>query len=194
MTAKQQKLYFAEWAKCRAALRKMGRTPAEADAERKRIHARCCNGQDKSSKALSNAQLSAVLAAFWAWSHPGDLMRQLRQDPDRQASIMGRHACHEVYRLIEDIDADAVPNPLDPYLAGIFRNVNKGGSTDPDYGTADEWHKVFLACCYRYDQLARAALNLKGKKHARLWPNYHQRNLDLIDAAQPRQAASTGPF
>ena len=87
MTPKQQSLYWREWGNVRRVLIAAGRTPAEADAQRHRIHIEQL-GRDVSSKRLTNAQLDAVLAGFRAYSRPDDLMAQLRQldQPDQRLS------------------------------------------------------------------------------------------------------------
>lgn len=78
MTPKQTSLYWREWGNVRRVLVASGRTPAEADAQRHRIHIEQL-GRDVSSKRLTNAQLDSVLAGFRAYSRPDDLMAQLRQ-------------------------------------------------------------------------------------------------------------------
>lgn len=77
MSPAQLPLYWREWGNVRRALVAAGRTPAEADAQRHRIHIEQL-GRDVSSKRLTNAQLDSVLAGFRAYSRPDDLMAQLR--------------------------------------------------------------------------------------------------------------------
>lgn len=93
MTPKQQSLYWREWGNVRRALVAAGRTPAEADAQRHRIHIEQL-GRDVSSKRLTNAQLDAVLAGFRAYSRPDDLMAQLRliDQPEERLAAYKRRA------------------------------------------------------------------------------------------------------
>lgn len=81
MTPNQQKLYWREWGACRRALRKLGRSPAEADAMRKEIHVlagAAKYGRPKSSAWLNNADLDKVLAIFRSYSDPANLAAQIR--------------------------------------------------------------------------------------------------------------------
>lgn len=94
MTPKQQSLYWREWGNVRRVLVAAGRTPAEADAQRHRIHIEQL-GRDASSKRLTNAQFDSVLAGFRAYSRSDDLMAQLRlidQPEQRLASYKRRAA------------------------------------------------------------------------------------------------------
>jgi len=76
MNQAQMGLYHREWAKVRRALRGLGRSPQEADAERHALHVRAL-GEDKSSRLLTNGEFDAVLSAFRAISQPGNLQTQL---------------------------------------------------------------------------------------------------------------------
>jgi hypothetical protein len=77
MTASQTALYWREWAACKRALEHHGYARDELEPQRHRLHIEAL-GADKSSKALTNAQLDAILAIFRAYSRPGDLHEQLR--------------------------------------------------------------------------------------------------------------------
>lgn len=77
MTKAQTALYWREWSAAREALEGHGYAPSETEGQRHRIHIEAL-GVDVSSKKLTNAQLDGVLAAFRAYSRPGDLGEQLR--------------------------------------------------------------------------------------------------------------------
>lgn len=186
MTEKQLRMYRAEWSKARRALRAAGFSSAEADAERKRIHASVgavdANGAPKSSTALTNKEVSEVLAAFWAWSRAAETGLQLRQFRDDAA--MGRFACREVIALINDLasraglPALAITGDLDAWIDGIFRRQHPG--IDPDTADPDRWHKVVLAVHYRYDQVARKILGQGRNTADRHWPHQHERLVQAL--------------
>lgn len=82
-TAAQLTLYWREWRACAIALKELGR-PAD-DVVRKALQADAIGGIDKSSKKLTNAELTRVLARFRSYSRPADFGAQMRaqEEPER---------------------------------------------------------------------------------------------------------------
>lgn len=118
MTPKQTSLYWREWGNVRRVLIAAGRIPAEADAQRHRIHIEQL-GRDVSSKRLTNAQLDAVLAGFRAYSRPDDLMAQLRliDQPEQRLEAYKRRAAELADRCgVEEEGRDA-------YLDSLARRI-----------------------------------------------------------------------
>lgn len=79
MTPLQTRLYWREWGRARERFLGLGFSHADADAKRMALHAKAL-GQAKSSKALYNADLDKVLAAFRAVWDDSNLDAQLRQE------------------------------------------------------------------------------------------------------------------
>jgi hypothetical protein len=77
MNQNQINLYWREWGKCRAALRLLGFTPAEADAKRHELHIRAL-GADASHADLRNEDFDKILSVFRSYSQPDNLKEQLR--------------------------------------------------------------------------------------------------------------------
>lgn len=75
MTAKQDALYWREW----GALARHCKRERMALPDRHELHARAL-GADKGHKEFTNAEFDKVLAEFRAWSQPGDLRAQMRQE------------------------------------------------------------------------------------------------------------------
>lgn len=118
MTSCQKRYYFSLWGKCRKVLISRGYSPKEADEERHQIHLETL-GIDKSSKDLTNADFSKIIAAFKATIHPDDLQAQL----DAQSE--------ESRRYIYGIRKAGFP---EPYIIAISRDK---------FGT-DDWQKLGL--------------------------------------------------
>jgi hypothetical protein len=208
LSPKQLAMYRAEWGKVRQMLRRLGVSPKEADAARMDIHRRMGvthkDGTPKSSTELTNAELTRVLAGFWSITClPENLLAaQLRQTHAHQAAIMGRWSCEQIFLLIREIAPDeARGESLGAYIDGMFYNLNGGrhlGGLNPATGNADQWHKVMLASCYRYDQIVRRLLGEQGNRHGvRYWPHNHRRILaDLQEAGvidRPEEPAYAAP-
>lgn len=194
LTDAQIRLYRKEWALCRAALRRYGRSPSEADAERMRIHEQVC-GTAKSSKCLTNQQLDKVLAIFWSWSKSDDLDAQIRQD--NQPAIRCRGICRHLLDLFSEIDTDLyiAEDRKDAYIDGLFSRLNPGCPQDPDWAGFDPWHRVMSALTYRYDQLVRKTLGTAGttdrsgkkagsKRRLQYHPDSHDEHMQRIHAHQ----------
>jgi hypothetical protein len=177
MNYTQMKLYRVAWTEARAVLLAHGRTPAEAEEERFAIH-EAVTGSRCSSKDLTNAQLTEVLIRFWAWSG-GGLDKMLHRD--RQPMIQARWLCRRIYALLYEIapEENIREDQLDDHFDGIFKKLNKQPAEGsefppaPEFGTAHQWQKVIVSVSKRYDQLARAALGLKGDTRERFWPPAH---------------------
>lgn len=148
------------------------------------------DGTPKSSSDLTNTDLTKVLASFWQYTclPANQLEAQLRQTGAYQDSIMGRYSCHQVIDLIREIAPGEISEAgQDAWLDGIFHQQTGGrrlGGPNPKTGTADQWHNVFLSCCYRYDQVMRRLLGKPGVRYdtKRYWPHNHQANLELLQA------------
>ncbi|MBC2592661.1 hypothetical protein H5P28_00145 [Ruficoccus amylovorans] len=194
LNEKQLAMYRAEWGKVRQMLRRLGVSPKEADAARMGIHRRMGilnkDGDPKSSVELTNAELTRVLAAFWCYTTlpENKVMAMLRQTQASQVAIMGRWPCEQIFLLIHEIDPEEIEKEGIPkYVEGMFYQINGGcylGGANPATGNAEQWHKVMLASCYRYDQVVRRLLGEQGNRHGvRYWPHNHQRILaDLQEA------------
>lgn len=184
MNYTQIKLYRVAWTEARAVLIALGRTPAEAEEERFAIH-EAVTGSRCSSKDLTNAQLTEVLIRFWAWSG-GGLDKMLHRD--RQPMIQARWLCRRIYALIFEIapEENILEDQLDDHFDGIFKKLNKQPAAGsefppaPEFGTAYQWQKVIVSVSKRYDQLARAALGLKGDTRERFWPPAHALTMTRI--------------
>ena len=85
MNPAQQSLYFREWGKARTALAGLGRP--HDDAVRKQIQREALGGLAKSSKLLTNGELTQVLAKFRAWSQPGNLNAQMHAEEEPEQRI-----------------------------------------------------------------------------------------------------------
>jgi len=88
MNPAQQSLYFREWGKARKALADLGRP--HDDAARKDIQKNALGGVVKSSKFLTNAELTKVLAKFRSYSEPGNFDAQMHaeEDPEQQRQAL----------------------------------------------------------------------------------------------------------
>lgn len=89
MTEKQDSLYWREWGKVTRACKRDG-VPAP---DRHALHGQAL-GQDKSHAKFTNADFDKVLAVFRAWSQPGDIRAQMRQE--EQPLIRLRHRIGEL--------------------------------------------------------------------------------------------------
>lgn len=97
MTNAQITLYWREWRACQEALRALGR-PCD-DEVRHALQADAIGGFTKSSKKLTNDQLTRVLARFRSYSRPGDLGAQLHVEDEPEARRAAMLA--EIERLAE---------------------------------------------------------------------------------------------
>ena len=84
MNSSQLQLYWYEWRECAGALRKLGKRCD--DDMRKTIQRSALAERTKSSKDLTNAELTAVLAKFRSFSRPGDFDAQMhaQEEPDQR--------------------------------------------------------------------------------------------------------------
>ena len=85
MNAAQQSLYFREWGKTRTALAGLGR-PCD-DTVRKALQREALGGAVKSSKVLTNGELTKVLAKFKTWSEPNNLNAQMHAEEEPSQRI-----------------------------------------------------------------------------------------------------------
>lgn len=199
LTQAQLRLYRAEWGKCRKALRQYGRSPAQADEERKKIHvqAKAVNpdGSPKSSLSLNNGQLDKILAIFWTWSRPADLGAQIRQE--NQTGIRARWICNHMLDLMSEVDAEQWMDADQKrrYIDSLFSKLNPKCPQDPDWAEWEEWEKVHFALVYRYDQVFRKALGRAGetdregrkafsRKRVEFHPERHDVNLKKLQRHQ----------
>ena len=85
MNAAQLQLYWYEWRACAEALKKLGKRCD--DEMRKTIQRSALAERTKSSKELSNAELTAVLAKFRSFSRPGDFDAQMHAQAEPEAVL-----------------------------------------------------------------------------------------------------------
>ena len=108
MTALQNRLYFREWGRVRAACKQQG-FPIP---DRHVLHVKAL-GLDKSHLAFTNEDLDQVLAEFRAISQPDNLAAQLRQQDQPRRRLL-----YSIWRMAPE-----------PYWRAIARDK---------FGTADE--------------------------------------------------------
>lgn len=80
MNPAQTMLYFREWRACADALKALGR-PYDNEV-RHALQADAIGGFTKSSKKLTNGELTKVLARFRSYSQPGNLAAQLKPEDE----------------------------------------------------------------------------------------------------------------
>jgi hypothetical protein len=164
-------MYFAEWNKARKALREHGRSPAEADALRMKIHVKVGAvdrlGQPKSSKALNNREIDRCLAEFWVWSEPLNLNAQLRQLDQPFTRAMGSE---EAVFFLKEIGVEEADQKR--YLDTICRRIFK----KPLMDLADhEWPDVLAA-------LNHTRMHKQGIAHG------HRRKAAPVAPQMPQEA------
>jgi hypothetical protein len=105
MTTLQTRLYWREWGRARERFLGLGFTNAQADAKRHELHLKAL-GKAKSSKALNNADLDKVLAAFRAVWDDANLDAQLRQEeqPEKRRIALQQRC----YRAVESFITDPI--------------------------------------------------------------------------------------
>ena len=144
MTAKQKSLYWRKWSAVRKTLVDFaGFSSVEADAERHEIH-RAALGSDKSSLALSNRDLDAILDHF-------DSHLVLINGP---GTARPRAETQPAARLVFSINSLGAPPA---YVAAISRDK---------FGTAD-WQTLPPASLLRLRMTLSARLRSKRKSHER---------------------------
>jgi hypothetical protein len=98
MNPSQLSLYWREWRACSEALKKLGHRGD--DDQRHSLQRSALNERTVSSKNLTNAQLTAVLAKFRSFSQPGNLNAQLHAEDDAGEQAAKAHA--RIERLAVD--------------------------------------------------------------------------------------------
>jgi hypothetical protein len=88
ISSRQNAAYWAEWAKCRAALAELGRNCD--DSARHGLHVEAL-GYQKSSKQFTNPELTKVLAKFRSYSDAGNLAAQLKPEEDEEQTRASLH-------------------------------------------------------------------------------------------------------
>jgi|DEB0MinimDraft_6_1074348.scaffolds.fasta_scaffold79553_2 hypothetical protein len=106
MTTNQKRLYFREWGAARKRLREAGFSPAEADAERTKIHAE--NGLPESSKDFNNG------------SHLDKFLKACRAITGKPSADVDDQERKRLVYLIEQTGLD------DPYLDHLARAKSEG--------------------------------------------------------------------
>lgn len=94
MNPSQQSLYFREWGKARTALAGLGRP--NDDTVRKALQREALGGTVKSSKVLTNGELTKVLAKFRTWSEPNNLNAQMHAEEEPGQRIADYRATIEL--------------------------------------------------------------------------------------------------
>lgn len=146
MTKAQSSLYWRTWSKVRKVLIEMGGYSKEdADAERHEIH-RQALGNDKSSTALNNRDLDAILDHFQSYLVLAD---GPRKGPTRAET-------QPVSRLIWAINQTGLP---EPYIESIARD---------QFGTSD-WRALNEAQLskLRFTAVSRAAARRKAERQTK---------------------------
>lgn len=189
MNAKQIALHWREWGKAVRAMRAVGaidKSSAAANEARKRIYAslrRPCS----SIKAMTNGQFTEFLMICWAWNNAEELNLQMREE--HQPAIINRYLCNLINTYIQDI-APGESDKTDQYYNAIYKQQNQE-DPDPDTGSWEQWHKVMLAMCYRYDQVCRKASGTTKQYSRRYWPSQHADNLRALNLDR---ASNEDPF
>lgn len=98
MNPSQISLYWREWRACSDALKALGHKGD--DDQRKSIQRSALSERSISSKDLTNAQLTAVLAKFRTFSQSGNLNAQLHAEDDAGEQAAKAHA--RIERLAVD--------------------------------------------------------------------------------------------
>lgn len=115
MTTNQKRLYFREWGAARKRLREAGFSPADADAERARIHAE--NGLPESSKDFNNG------------AHLDKFIKACRAITGQSSVAVDDQERKRLVYLIKQTGLD------DPYLDKLARDKKAGfnwRALDPD--------------------------------------------------------------
>lgn len=174
MNYRQIKLYRAEWAKARAAIRRQGRAtrPETEEYERMLIHEQV-TGQRCSSKDLTQTDLDEVLAAFYVISAQLDRMEDVKAQPETRCrylvdDILDRISAHFI-ALERPKEAIERGPGRDGYILYLARRLCgrplHGGLADIDLRT---WYKIIAALRIRLDQVLRKNLQPgKGAKRRR---------------------------
>lgn len=129
MNDRQLRMYYGYWNASKKALQKAGKTVAETEIIRKKIHFQrgafsIINGTVKvrSSKHLTNGQIDQILADFRALSHGDDLMFQLEKLNQPERRIL-----YATAKLLDKILIDDNGYPITSedhrksYLEGIIK-------------------------------------------------------------------------
>lgn len=153
MNAAQKKLYFFEWARARDWFAAHGVTGPALDAKRHALHVKAL-GHDKSSKAFTNGDLDAVLAAFRAVYDGGNLQAQLDAldaPEERRKAILEK--CHASMNVMWNLGENgfAKGSACERYIEGTARNVVKKSvedCTEAELG-------VVLGCIRRREAVLR---------------------------------------
>lgn len=85
MNAAQTALYWREWNECKKALLDLGKLGN--DDQRKSLQRAAIGERTKSSKDLTNAELTAVIAKFRSFSRPDDFDAQMQAENDGEERI-----------------------------------------------------------------------------------------------------------
>lgn len=180
MNHRQMKLYRAEWAKARDALRLKRRAllPETEEYERMVIHEQV-TGTRCSSKDLTQTQLDEVLAAFYVISAQLDRLEDVKAQPETRCrylvdDILDRISAHFI-ALDRPKEAIERGPGRDGYILYLARRMSgrplHGGLAQIDLRT---WYKIIAALRIRLDQVIRKKTPGKGAKRHR-----------PFDAAQP---------
>lgn len=117
MTAAQTALYWREWAACRDALTALGRDAS--DTARRHLQAEALEGRAKSSKALTNAEFSAVLGKFRSFSQADNLAAQMHAQEEQDPATTRRRYHDRIHVALAALKPDH--DFADPRFAGLNR-------------------------------------------------------------------------
>jgi len=126
MNAGQITLYWREWRLASEALKGLGH-PGD-DYQRKALQADAIGGVEKSSKKLTNAELTKVLAKFRSFSSPADFKAQMHaeEEPDaRRAATLA-----EIKRLAKARGIRGGLGGVSGYFKKFLGGVAVEGATD----------------------------------------------------------------
>lgn len=128
MTAPQKTLYWREW----GAVSRRCKADGVEVPQRHELHARAL-GENKSHKDFTNADFDKVLAEFRAWSQPGDLRGQMRQEAMPETRMLWVLDHELVPKLL--VVMDGLPT-CRPKALGVAHNY-VGAISATKYGERD---------------------------------------------------------
>lgn len=128
MTAKQNRLYWREW----GAVSRACKADGVEVPQRHELHARAL-GEHKSHKDFTNADFDKVLAEFRAWSQPGDLRGQMKQEAMPETRMLWVLDNKLVPKLL--VLLDGLPT-CRPKARGVVHNY-VGAISQSKYGERD---------------------------------------------------------
>lgn len=132
MTPAQLTLYWREWRAAAQAMKQLGH--AGDDYQRRALQADAIGGVEKSSKDLTNAELTKVLAKFRSYSQPGNFSAQMHAEEEPEA----RHAA-----TLAEIERLGAARGIKGGRAGVSRYFSKFlGGVPVEKATPDKLRRL----------------------------------------------------